>query len=872
MPDRARDLTSDVLAELSELRSLARALVGAGADADDVVQATVAAALERPPARGGDVRSWLRGVARNLVRFMRRGERRRREREARAPLASAAALAADPADAAERVELLSMLVDEMRRLPEPYHSTLLLRYFEDLTPLEIAARQGVPAATARSWLKRGLERLRERLDERVDRRRWIAALLPWAFGVRPHAPIATRPPVAAPASGVLAVALVVGATWWQSGRASEDRADAPRTDREAVGVVASALTTESSRLAAPAPAADRESLRSFGRVGADAASDLVPAIAPATGASSGFTVRGRLVGLDDALPWTTRLHVTAVTDAPEHDRLLATADVDDAGAFAASLAAADLATPGLVGFAVEADDPRYLPCSRQIEPWGADGALPASATWNADLRVVRAAVVVGRVVDEAGRGLAGVAVQATPIALDRPLWCSRFDARSEPDGRFRLRAPSSGAHRIVALSFPSLHSAPEKSRCFARSLDASIGRRPAQRDVELEPGRDVDVGDLVLAAGCTIRGRVVDAQHRPIADAFVRADAVRVEGAAQDVEPIAPLAQTGDDGTFELHGLAARAYVVRVADHATAPLLPELTGATTARREVAAPAADVELVLPGIGVDVEVRTEDGPLAGACVTLGGASGTSAVSDAEGRASFYAPAERRLECRVRQSSFVPLSRVLYVGSSAPACETFVLEPLPPRPSLRLRVVDEAGAGIACASLLATPRGAPAECGVWLLPVVGSDGLLPVDELDAGAWTLEVHAGSRQPGGGCFVPERVDVELPRASELLVRVRAAGRLDLRALDPSGRGLAASATLRDAAGAALPCLWVWHARTWIASGKELWPDGLASPDRALVPGRYSIELAHPGLRAARIDFEVHGGETTTVEATLERA
>src|SRR6185503_12638824 len=53
--------------------------------------------------------------------------------------------------------------------------TLLLHYFEELSPAEIAARQGIPAATVRSRLKRGLDDLRARLDRAHDgrRRAWL---------------------------------------------------------------------------------------------------------------------------------------------------------------------------------------------------------------------------------------------------------------------------------------------------------------------------------------------------------------------------------------------------------------------------------------------------------------------------------------------------------------------------------------------------------------------------------------------------------------------------------------------------------------------------------------------------------------------------
>ncbi|HVS19508.1 MAG TPA: sigma factor, partial [Planctomycetota bacterium] len=55
----------DLAAHTAYLRGVARALLGAGADADDLVQDTRVAAREHPPRRAGGLRAWLGTVARN---------------------------------------------------------------------------------------------------------------------------------------------------------------------------------------------------------------------------------------------------------------------------------------------------------------------------------------------------------------------------------------------------------------------------------------------------------------------------------------------------------------------------------------------------------------------------------------------------------------------------------------------------------------------------------------------------------------------------------------------------------------------------------------------------------------------------------------
>jgi hypothetical protein len=66
-------------------------------------------------------------------------------------------------------------------LEEPYQEAVLLRYYEGLSPKEIAARTSAPIATVRSRLQRALDQLRSRLDRESggDRATWVTALAPF---------------------------------------------------------------------------------------------------------------------------------------------------------------------------------------------------------------------------------------------------------------------------------------------------------------------------------------------------------------------------------------------------------------------------------------------------------------------------------------------------------------------------------------------------------------------------------------------------------------------------------------------------------------------------------------------------------------------
>tara|TARA_R110002072_G_scaffold141664_3_gene286933 strand:- start:35569 stop:38682 length:3114 start_codon:yes stop_codon:yes gene_type:complete len=167
------------------LYGLARALVGAR-DADDVVQDTALTALQRPPRRSGSILGWLVAVLRHRAMKQRRGERRRVVREQQVVGRDDEAEALSPLGAAQHREMVARLDAALIGLAQPYQDTLLLRYFEDLTPSEIAARNCESIATVKSRLQRGLAMLRQRLDADRGGRDWRAGLV-LTFGLGPNA-------------------------------------------------------------------------------------------------------------------------------------------------------------------------------------------------------------------------------------------------------------------------------------------------------------------------------------------------------------------------------------------------------------------------------------------------------------------------------------------------------------------------------------------------------------------------------------------------------------------------------------------------------------------------------------------------------------
>lgn len=203
------------------VRRYVRSLVHGAPEADDVVQETWLAAIHRPPEQVENPRGWLAAVARNALRGMRRsgGRRAAREEAVARDVAVPSATEVRAREDARRAAVLALL-----DLEPIYRDALLLRYFEDLPPREIAIRLDLGVATVKTRLKRGLGQLRERLDAEHDgdRRAWALPLLPLAGAASadaaasaaskpgPGAPRARRLllPAAGAATAVLCVLLV----------------------------------------------------------------------------------------------------------------------------------------------------------------------------------------------------------------------------------------------------------------------------------------------------------------------------------------------------------------------------------------------------------------------------------------------------------------------------------------------------------------------------------------------------------------------------------------------------------------------------------------------------------------------------------------
>lgn len=165
--DRKRLLAAD-----AELRSLARRLVDDVQHGEDAVQDVWLAVLRdqvRPDDTPG---SRLKRALKFRVWSARRGDSRRRAREdatARKPKTETS-----PADLVRAQEVRQRVVDAVVGLREPHRRTVMLRFFEGLSPAATAQRMGVPVETVRTRTRRALELLRARLGQEFGgRAAWV---------------------------------------------------------------------------------------------------------------------------------------------------------------------------------------------------------------------------------------------------------------------------------------------------------------------------------------------------------------------------------------------------------------------------------------------------------------------------------------------------------------------------------------------------------------------------------------------------------------------------------------------------------------------------------------------------------------------------
>ncbi len=509
-----------LLAQSGWARGLAQRLVRDPDLAEDVLQETWIAALERPPA-AGSLRSWLTVVVHNLSLRARRREAARAEAERRVARREAVA---GGQESVERMQLQRALAEAILALGEPYRSAVILRHLDGLSANEIGMRQGCSAEAARQRVARGLAALRIELDHRTvgGRAAWCAALIgSWRIAPAPAWTVAAAPAAVwiggtwMGTKALLAVAglgLAIGAWVW--------------TQHDSVPSAASAASPAEVHATLKSPDAEADLRHADERPdtgsipSSGSARERVDAPAPRKSEVRGLVhdERGQgLAGVKVSLsPWNP---------FPMPTQAVAEVQTDSQGAFAIALdrAQADKLEAAPHSFLVSAELAGYVPARTSV---GTANELV--------LVLVERPVVRGRLLDPQGEP-------------------------AHPPGRVDFSVvDAAGAQQDCSAEIDDLGQF-EARELVPGKLTSVRGRARGFGTGSLEPALDLAPGaretlDVELSQGAIVRGVVVDAESKaPIPFAEVWA-----QGWSYQAESIEPSAVADAEGHFELHGVELR--------------------------------------------------------------------------------------------------------------------------------------------------------------------------------------------------------------------------------------------------------------------------------------------------------------------------
>jgi RNA polymerase sigma-70 factor (ECF subfamily) len=168
--DRARagdrDAYAILVARHGALAHRTAYLLGAGADAEDVVQEAFVNAYRALGSfrAGAPFRPWLLRIVANETGNLRRGSRRRRTLELR--LAEPDVAATEPEREAVAADVRARLLAAVNAMPFRDRQVLACRFFLDLTEAETAEVLAWPRGSVKSRLSRAIGRLRRTLPDR----------------------------------------------------------------------------------------------------------------------------------------------------------------------------------------------------------------------------------------------------------------------------------------------------------------------------------------------------------------------------------------------------------------------------------------------------------------------------------------------------------------------------------------------------------------------------------------------------------------------------------------------------------------------------------------------------------------------------------
>lgn len=166
------------------------------------------------------------------------------------------------------------------------------------------------------------------------------------------------------------------------------------------------------------------------------------------------------------------------------------------------------------------------------------------------ITVEKEVTIRGRVFDPDGKPVAGATVAPALTGTGNSLTGdTRFSVATDKDGRYEMHLPASGNREYNLVAHDGKY---QQWRNWANGVTETF---------ETKPGEAVADLDIRLTRPATVRGRVVDAQGKPVARRQVRAsDAELRENRYYD-----PTTETDDEGKFELKFIRPGQQYIQVA-------------------------------------------------------------------------------------------------------------------------------------------------------------------------------------------------------------------------------------------------------------------------------------------------------------------
>jgi len=597
--------------------------------------------------------------------------------------------------------------------------------------------------------------------------------------------------------------------------------------------------------------------------------------AAATAEGRRVVLAGRVLGWDRSLPGELELTVQVLSEDGPSQSWRVPSDVALSDKFEFSVDLSDLLAKGDAELEVSFDHAAYLHHATRLH----SGEAQAGRLF-VEVALQRAGIILGRVENEAGRGVAGADVGVFLLKDGTPIHSALEAAQTKEDGSYRLRVGAPGRYLVAA-----------------RQLDLV----PAATEVELVPGTSVAIDALILGEGVSIQGTVRYAGEplaRAIVDLALTADEAPLSlgrgGAIWKsgcVHHRYLQITCGDDGRYTFRGLTPGSY--RIVVSGGTGLLLHFEDIRNGGREVMAPAAQVDFDVDALRLIAEFQINGRPLAGLHVWLNslvkmegpGEDGFGVFglhegnTDKDGRTTVLVSRGGRYVFGVDGEGYENDTESFVTPTEGTQHHQIIrVKRKPERPKLHVRWIGSGAEklGQAGFGFYLVGRGPDQQTAHPVRSVACSKGQCLLEDLLPGRWTLIVRPGrSWYEGFSHYAEHRLEVDVPTkgTQEIRIPLLPGGMLRLTVKDGSGRLLGPRCTILDPEGVALDATFsVRSVRGITMNLGGLFEDAPSRLMQTLAPGVYEVRFTLKGYLPKTVRTRIEAGRTTALETTLEPA